>query len=94
MCTYIYSPSKNIRLSFSYKANTQLQQLSLANLANGGRGIGNIVENFLINPLSRFLFDNEILKDANVKITTIIDDTEITEIAAIPANLTCEFERL
>lgn len=86
--------TKNVRLSFSYKANTQLQQLSLANLANGGRGIGNIVENFLINPLSRFLFDNEILKDANVKITTIIDDTEITEIAAIPANLTCEFERL
>lgn len=38
-----------------------------------GRGIGNIVENYLINPLSRYLFDNEIFKDANVEIVKIIE---------------------
>lgn len=42
-------------------------------LQNGGRGIGNIVENYLINPLSRYLFDNEIFKDTNVEIVNIIE---------------------
>ena len=43
----------------------------MANLANGGRGIGNIVENHLVNPLSRYLFDNDVYEQAKVTIQEI-----------------------
>ena len=43
----------------------------LGNLENGGRGIGNIVGALLIDPLSRFLFDNGIFSDARLEITEI-----------------------
>ena len=33
-------------------------------LANGGRGVGNVVESFLINPLARYLFHKEVFGDA------------------------------
>lgn len=48
-----------------------LTKQSLGNLANGGRGIGNIIENYLINPLSRYLFDNEIFENASISIDNI-----------------------
>ena len=35
----------------------QLEKAAMENLENGGRGIGNIVESMLIDPLSRSLFD-------------------------------------
>lgn len=44
---------------------------SLGNLNNGGRGIGNIVENLLINPLSRWLFDNGVFDNSDITITAI-----------------------
>ena len=51
---------KQLRLQLSDAAYTVLRQQTLANLDNGGRGIGNVVESVLINPLSRYLFDEEI----------------------------------
>lgn len=51
---------KRIELSLSDAAMTTLLAKALENLDNGGRGIGNIVESLLINPLSRYLFDEEI----------------------------------
>lgn len=62
---------KNITISFSQNALSKLQSLALANLDNGGRGIGNVVENYLINPLSRYLFDAELLSDALISIDEI-----------------------
>ena len=59
-----------------------LTEQALHNLQNGGRGIGNVVENLLINPLLRYLFDNEIFDNANVTIDKI--DT-----AATPPSLEC-----
>jgi hypothetical protein len=47
---------------------------SIENLGNGGRGIGNIVEDLLINTLSRYLFDNSITSDTEINIISI--DTE------------------
>ena len=43
----------------------------LKNLQNGGRGIGNVVENLMINPLSRYLFDNEIFDNESITIDNI-----------------------
>ena len=62
---------KHIILSFSDKARETLSNESLNNLSNGGRGIGNVVENLLINPLSRYLFDNEIFENAEIVIDEI-----------------------
>ncbi len=40
-------------------ARSQLLRMCTANLDNGGRGIGNVLESALINPLGRELFDKE-----------------------------------
>ena len=58
---------------------------ALGNLANGGRGIGNIVESLLINPLARYLFDEEIKGNARITLKDI--DAE-----NIPYALSCSHE--
>jgi len=79
------SMDKHITLTISDKANTLLTEQALNNLANGGRGIGNVVENLLINPLSRYLFDNEIFNNATVRIDNI-------DVTANPPSLICTKE--
>lgn len=75
---------KRIDLSLSDIAMSKLEERALDNLANGGRGIGNIVESLLINPLSRYIFDENI--QSNMKIT--IDDIDTEK---IPYALTCTY---
>ena len=67
---------KNIRLSLSDEAYEYLRQIALGNLENGGRGIGNIVESLLINPLSRYLFDNQIENNAAVVIEQFLAESQ------------------
>ena len=62
---------KQITFSLSENALNTLTSESLNNLSNGGRGVGNVVENLLINPLSRYLFDNEIFENAELVIDEI-----------------------
>ena len=76
------SAEKHITLTISDSAMETLTEQALNNLQNGGRGIGNVVENLLINPLSRYLFDNEIFDNASVTIDNI--DTTAT-----PPSLEC-----
>lgn len=76
------SAEKHIVLTISPKAMGALAEAALGNLQNGGRGVGNVVENFLINPLSRYLFDHEIFNDAAIT----IDDIDV---AALPPSLEC-----
>lgn len=78
---------KRIDLSLSDIAMGKLEERALGNLANGGRGIGNIVESLLINPFSRYLFDEDI--QGNVKIT--IDDIDAEN---MPYALTCTYEEI
>lgn len=78
---------KRINLSLSDIAISKLEERALGNLANGGRGIGNIVESLLINPFSRYLFDEDI--QGNVKIT--IDDIDAEN---MPYALTCTYEEI
>ena len=62
---------KQIRITVSQNAYSTLFENALNNLDNGGRGIGNIVENLLINPLSRWLFDNGVFDNSDITITAI-----------------------
>lgn len=73
---------KQIRITVSPNAYSTLFENALNNLDNGGRGIGNIVENLFINPLSRWLFDNEVFNDADVTINVI-------NASELPVNIEC-----
>lgn len=73
---------KHITLTISETAMVTLTDQALGNLANGGRGIGNVVENLLINPLSRYLFDNDIFDNAMVTVDAI-------NVEAVPPSLEC-----
>lgn len=76
------SGEKRIALTLGTEARDTLLQMSLGNLSNGARGIGNIVESLLINPLSRYLFDNAIKGNEQITINAI--DTK-----NIPFSLNC-----
>lgn len=78
---------KNIELVLSEKAMSILLSKAVDNLANGGRGIGNIVESLLINPLARYMFDEEVRE--KVKIT--IEDIDAEN---MPYALSCSCEAL
>lgn len=67
---------KQITVTLSERAMEVLRAKSIANLDNGGRGIGNIVESLLINPLSRYLFDNEIFENKTVIIEDVNAETQ------------------
>lgn len=71
---------KQIELLIEPSALEIITQAALNNLNNGGRGIGNIVESYLINPLARFLFDNDAYENAQVRIENI-------DLAAAPVAL-------
>lgn len=73
---------KQIAVTISDKVHQVLLEKATDNLENGGRGIGNIVESLLINPLSRYLFDEDVTDGANVHIEDI--DAE-----NMPYALTC-----
>ncbi len=74
---------KKITLEIADAAMATLLEESLQNLQNGARGIGNIVESMLINPLSRYLFDNKIGENTKLNIKSI--DAEKT-----PTEMDCE----
>jgi ATP-dependent Clp protease ATP-binding subunit ClpA len=78
---------KGIELAITDKAMSVLLEKALENLGNGGRGIGNIVESLLINPLARYLFDEEI--KGNVRITLNDIDAE-----NMPYALNCSYEAI
>ena len=77
------SAEKRIELVITAEAKAQLLSSATANLGNGGRGIGNIVESMLIDPLSRYMFDNKIFDNATIQIKQI-DTTDL------PTSLICE----
>ena len=78
---------KKLSLVLAPEAYQTLSEAVLRNLDNGGRGIGNMVESLLINPLSRYLFDNNIFENAKLTIDRIDD-------AQMPYSLECTVESL
>ena len=69
--------SKEINITFSDEVLRILQDKAFGNLENGGRGIGNMIEKYLINPLSRYLFDNGVSEGANVLVKEIVEEDKI-----------------
>ena len=53
---------------------------SFNNIENGGRGIGNIVEKFFINPLARYIFDNNIHENTVIDIKDIITENSTVKL--------------
>ena len=76
---------KNIRIRIEDFAYRSLEEAATFDLSNGGRGIGNQVESLLINPLSRWLFDNEVTENAGIVI-------EGFDTAANPPAVRCRLE--
>lgn len=77
------STEKRIELVISAEAKAQLLSAATENLGNGGRGIGNIVESMLIDPLSRYMFDNKIFDNTTIQIKQINS-------TGIPTSLICD----
>ena len=74
------SEEKKIRIEISDKAREHLLEAAKGNLENGGRGIGNVVESHLINPLSRALFDLNVTENGTLKVVDIRDNGSIYEL--------------
>lgn len=51
-----------------------IQKRSFDNLQFGGRGIGNVIEKFIINPFSRWLFDTEVSAGSRIVIRDVVYD--------------------
>lgn len=62
-----------IDIDFS-QIESQLLERVVTNLDNGGRGINNMIEKLLINPLGRHIFDDRVAKGERIKVTSIRDD--------------------
>ena len=69
--------SKGINITFCDDVQGILQEKAFGNLENGGRGIGNMIEKYLINPLSRYLFDNEVPNGASIIVKGIVEEKKI-----------------
>ncbi len=76
---------KNIRIRIEDFAYRSLEEAATFDLSNGGRGIGNQVEALLVNPLSRWMFDNAVIQDASIVI-------EGFDTAANPPMVRCRVE--
>ena len=65
------SVEKNITVKINSNVIETLKEIVLKNLENGGRGIGNVVESYFVNPLSSYIFDNDIQNGAVIDIKGI-----------------------
>ena len=79
-----FAIEKHVKLTFSSIAQDFLYQKALNNLEDSGRGIGNAVETYVLNPLSRYYFDNY---ENNL---TNIDILEIKEINSELVEFVCK----
>jgi DNA polymerase III delta prime subunit len=61
----------HIELVIEESVRNVLLEKALGNLENGGRGVGNIVEEFLLNPLSAWMLDEDLLKDAEITVKAL-----------------------
>lgn len=64
----------DIELVLSGEARAQLLEIALADLSQGGRGIGSRLENALVNPLSRNLFVANLGRGSTLTVTGVSQD--------------------
>lgn len=71
---------RSIKIILSEDAKGYLEGKAMENLENGGRGIGNVVEKYFVNSLSRYIFDNKIRGDSILEIIQIRENKDIAEL--------------
>lgn len=59
--------TKNIEIDFE-GVKEKLLIVAMQNIENGGRGIGNIVEEYIINPLARYLYDLDYMSGITIRV--------------------------
>lgn len=67
---------QHIQVRFGSKAAERIYQLALAALplGQGGRGVGNLVEEKVLNPLARYIFDQRISAGTRIEVRDIQED--------------------
>lgn len=65
----------NVTLHIPDSVKETLLSRICGNLANGGRGVGNVIEQLVLNPLAGYLLDHDLLQDAEVVIEEIGAET-------------------
>ena len=75
---------KNINLVISPEAEDDLYSRALEELpkGQGGRGIGNMIEEMLINPLARYMFDNRVTRDSSITVEHLYKEDDVSQIKA------------
>lgn len=68
--------SHNIELSLSDEAKKQIMTRICSDLSMGGRGVGNTIEEVLINPLSRSLFEHSVKSGSKINVLNISETPE------------------
>lgn len=74
--TSLMAEQRQLQLHFSDNARTTLINLAYERLEHGGRGIRNLVDAAVVNPLAAMLFDTDIAVGTSIRITSIIDHGE------------------
>ena len=80
---YKLQSEKRVQLEIVKEVVGVLGKKAFDNLENGGRGIGNIVEEYLLNPLAAYMLDNDYLQDSYIKINHIRIDEKPAKIEAV-----------
>jgi len=75
---------KHIQLVLTPQAEEDLFNRAMEDLpkSQGGRGIGNMIEEMLINPLARYMFDNNVVRDSMITVEKIYKQNNVSEIKA------------
>ena len=68
-----------IEIDFSV-VESEVYRLVLGNLENGGRGINNIIEKVLINPIGRHIFDDHVERGERRLIESVVADATPADI--------------
>lgn len=63
--------SQGVSVEILAEARLALQQLCLADLSNGGRGVRNQLEVHFVNPLARLLFDQNVPGGVTLRISKL-----------------------
>lgn len=71
---------RKLKLKLSEDAMAVLRSMAQGNLSNGGRGINQIVEAALLNPLSRYLFQRDIPEETELRVCSIDKDASPIEL--------------
>jgi ATP-dependent Clp protease ATP-binding subunit ClpA len=59
----------------------RLLEVALVNIENGGRGVGNIVEEYIINPMARILYELNNSDEIKIRITGFSKENGLAEIS-------------